>query len=112
MRWGRFAYLILVALRASARPAVRAKGLAGFEVECHDSWPMAQEDLSIPRQLPAAPKILRDGSNTRSTWRFNALMTPIRANIVGPPNSATSIRPSIAACHSGVNSKRLRHIRF
>jgi hypothetical protein len=22
--------------------------------------------------------------NTRSTWRFNALMTPMRANIVGP----------------------------
>jgi hypothetical protein len=25
-----------------------------------------------------------DGSNTRSTWRFNARITPIRANIVWP----------------------------
>jgi hypothetical protein len=28
-------------------------------------------------------------------------MTPIRANIVGPFRSATSISASIAACHSG-----------
>jgi hypothetical protein len=28
---------------------------------------------------------LRDELNVRSTFRFNALMTPIRANIVGPP---------------------------
>jgi hypothetical protein len=28
-------------------------------------------------------------------------MTPIRANIVGPPSVATSITLSIAACHSG-----------
>ena len=27
-------------------------------------------------------------------------MTPIRANIVGPPSVATRIRASIAACHS------------
>jgi len=27
---------------------------------------------------------------------------PKRANIIGPPDSATSIRLSIAACHSGV----------
>jgi hypothetical protein len=27
-------------------------------------------------------------------------MTPICANIVGPPDSATSIKASIAACHS------------
>ncbi len=33
--------------------------------------------------------------------RFNARMIPMRANIVGPPNSATSISASIAACHSG-----------
>jgi len=33
---------------------------------------------------------LRDESNTRSTWRFNALMMPMRANFGGPPNSATS----------------------
>jgi len=27
-------------------------------------------------------------------------MTPIRANIVGPPDVATRIKASIAACHS------------
>src|SRR5437879_10796523 len=30
-------------------------------------------------------------------------MTPIRANIVGPSVSATRIRASIAACHSGAS---------
>jgi hypothetical protein len=39
---------------------------------------------------------LRDGSNTRSTWRFNALMMPILASIVGPPDVATRFRVSIA----------------
>jgi hypothetical protein len=47
---------------------------------------------------------LRSGLKTRSTLRFKAGMTPIRANIVGPPSVATSISASIAACHSGVNS--------
>jgi pimeloyl-ACP methyl ester carboxylesterase len=37
----------------------------------------------------------RDALKTRSTWRFNALMTPMRANIVGPPSVATKIRASI-----------------
>jgi hypothetical protein len=37
-------------------------------------------------------------------FRFNARMTPIRASIVGPPSVAISIKASIAACHSGVNS--------
>jgi hypothetical protein len=32
--------------------------------------------------------------------RFKALMTPMRANIVGPPSVATKISASIAACHS------------
>jgi hypothetical protein len=36
-----------------------------------------------------------------TTFRFKALMTPMRANIVGPPSVATRIRASIAACHSG-----------
>ena len=40
--------------------------------------------------------------NTSSTWRFNARIMPIRANIVGPSNSATRIKASMAACHSGV----------
>jgi hypothetical protein len=40
----------------------------------------------------------RDGSNTRSTWRFNARITPIRANIGGPLCSATGN----SACHRGL----------
>ena len=35
------------------------------------------------------------------TWWFNARMIPMRANIAGPPRSATTIKASIAACHSG-----------
>jgi hypothetical protein len=46
---------------------------------------------------------LREGLNVRSTFQFNALMTPIRANIVGPPSVATRIGASIAACHSAVS---------
>ena len=30
--------------------------------------------------------VLAIGLNTRSTWRFNARMMLMRANIVGPPN--------------------------
>src|SRR5437667_9215747 len=43
---------------------------------------------------------LREGLNSRTWPRFNARMTPIRANIVGPPDVATRIKASIAACHS------------
>jgi hypothetical protein len=34
-------------------------------------------------------------------------MTPIRANIVGPSCSATSMSASIAACHSGASCSSL-----
>jgi hypothetical protein len=37
-------------------------------------------------------------------------MTPIRANIVGPPDVATRIRASIAACHSGASCSPLRKL--
>jgi hypothetical protein len=43
---------------------------------------------------------LRSGLKTRSTWRFRARMTPMRANIVGALSVTTSIKASIAACHS------------
>src|ERR1700722_141090 len=35
------------------------------------------------------------------TWRFSALMTPMRDIMVGPFFSATRIKTSIAVCHSG-----------
>src|SRR5258707_2242004 len=35
--------------------------------------------------------------------RFRALMTPTRASIVGPPDVATRIKASIAACHSAAS---------
>src|SRR5205823_14602349 len=44
---------------------------------------------------------LRDGLNSRTRRRFNAFMTPIRANIVGPSSSTTNINASMAASHSG-----------
>src|SRR5450631_2701753 len=43
---------------------------------------------------------LRDESNSRSMFRFKALMIPMRAIMAGPFFSATRIRHSIAACHS------------
>jgi hypothetical protein len=54
-------------------------------------------------RFPQCLSSLRDVSNSRSTWRFNALMTPMRANIGGPSCSATSNSASIAACHSSVS---------
>jgi hypothetical protein len=58
---------------------------------------------SIPRQLPAAPMMLLPVRIERALdVAVNARLMPIRANIVRPPGSATSIRLSIAACHSAV----------
>ncbi len=45
---------------------------------------------------------LQSRSNSRTWQRFNARMTPMRANIVGPPDVATRIKASIAAYHSAV----------
>jgi hypothetical protein len=47
------------------------------------------------------------GLNTRSRWRFKARMIPMRANIVGPPDVATRIKASIAACHSWASCSTL-----
>ena len=44
--------------------------------------------------------LLRAELKSRMWPRFNACITPIRPNIVGPLSS-TSISVSIAACHSG-----------
>src|SRR5882724_7994772 len=43
---------------------------------------------------------LRDGLNTRSTFRFSARIIPMRAIMVGPLSSTTRSRASTAACHS------------
>ena len=37
-------------------------------------------------------------------------MTPMRANIVGPPSVATRIKASIAACHSAARVLRFRQL--
>jgi hypothetical protein len=42
-----------------------------------------------------------DSLNSRTWPRFKARMTPIRANIIEPPRSATRISAAMAACHSG-----------
>src|SRR5882672_6369058 len=43
---------------------------------------------------------LREGLSSRTTCRFSALMTPMRAIMVGPLSSTTRSRASTAACHS------------
>jgi hypothetical protein len=50
---------------------------------------------------------LRSGLNTRSTFRFNACMTPMRANIAGPSCSATNNSACIASCHSSTSCSAL-----
>jgi hypothetical protein len=56
----------------------------------------------IPRQLPTCPvRAFPVGVEHALDVRFNARMTPIRANIFGPPSSTTSISAWIAVCHSG-----------
>jgi hypothetical protein len=73
----------------------------------------------MPREVidpaPACGQRLsfRDGLNTRSTWRFNALMMPMRANIGGPSCSAAwavadqnrFINRSAAKCASASEAK-------
>src|SRR5881275_2674462 len=55
----------------------------------------------ISFQLASGPmRIFARGVKLANVPQFNARMTPIRANIVGPPDVATRIKASIAACHS------------
>ena len=65
-----------------------ARGTVGHRLSVHhdgSNWP---------------PCVLRAELKSRTWPRFNACITPIRPNIVGPLSS-TSISVSIAACHSG-----------
>ncbi len=50
----------------------------------------------IPHQFPQFVSF-RDGSNSRSTCRFNALMMSMRAIMVGPLSPTTGGRASTAA---------------
>ena len=43
---------------------------------------------------------LRDGLNTRSTFRFSARIIPMRAIMVGRPSSTTRSRALTAVCHA------------
>jgi hypothetical protein len=43
-----------------------------------------KEKVMTGRTMMVLASAFRDGSNTRSMWRFSARITPIRANIVGP----------------------------
>src|SRR5258707_1520025 len=50
--------------------------------------------------------LVKCGLRAGSYWAtgiFKARMTPMRANIVGPPDVATRINASIAACHSAAS---------
>jgi hypothetical protein len=62
----------------SARPF-----LLGFSLPAHAS----RFSLRFPQW-----ESFRSGLNVLTTLRFNALMMPIRANIVGPPNVTTRTR--------------------
>jgi hypothetical protein len=56
----------------------------------------------VPLQLSLAPtRVFARRIEFALTCRLSAFMTPIRANIVGPPFSATSNSASTALCHSG-----------
>ena len=56
--------------------------LAGVDVDQHGHWSL----LSFLRPQCGS---FREGLNSRTWPRFNARMTPMRANIVGPRNSTT-----------------------
>jgi hypothetical protein len=56
----------------------------------------------VPLQLSLAPmRVFAQRIEFALTCRLSAFMTPIRANIVGSPFSATSNSASTALCHSG-----------
>jgi hypothetical protein len=60
--------------------------------------------LLIPRQLAPSPMmIFAVRIELALDVAVQSLMTPIRANIVGPPSVATRIRASMAACHSAAS---------
>jgi hypothetical protein len=67
--------------------------LARIDVDQHGHW-------SLLSFLGPQWCFFPDSVNSRTLPRFNACMTPIRANIVGPLRD-TSISTSIAVCHSG-----------
>jgi hypothetical protein len=61
-----------------------------------------REGLFVSLKFTFSPMcVLAIGIEHAIDVRFSARMTPIRANIVGPPSVATRIKASIAACHSG-----------
>jgi hypothetical protein len=77
--------LITVAAPIAARSAPAPAGGAGW----HDH-----------RVIRTAFETFRRGAGAAfGSCRFNARITPIRANIGGPSRSATSISAAIAACH-------------
>ena len=67
-------------------------------------YPTDNPSSSIPRQLPPSPmRVLPRRIELPFDATMFARITPIRANIVGPPLSATSNSASVAACHSSAS---------
>jgi hypothetical protein len=52
----------------------------------------------------ASMRVLARSIKLRTTFRFNALMMPTRANIVGPPSAATILRGSAKTFHRTASS--------
>jgi hypothetical protein len=73
-------------------------------LECHGGGRLF---IPLQLQLPLSPVHSLRSVNVRSKFRFNAFMTPMRANIAGPSFSATSNSACMAACHSSASCSAL-----
>jgi hypothetical protein len=56
------------------------------------------QDIEKNTEIKKWPDVEAEG-----TWRLSSRLTPVRTNIVGPPNVAARIKASIAACHSAAS---------
>jgi hypothetical protein len=73
----------------------RKNEAGGLSRKSEGSARLSRLILRFPQSLS-----LRSVLNTRSTWRFKARMTTMRAIMIGPLSSTTRSRASTAACHS------------
>jgi hypothetical protein len=85
---------------SARRPSATSASPEKRFVESDRRRPPSLGPSSVSLELPPPQWVsFRDGSNTRSTFRFNARMTPIRASIVDHPRSAAYVSTSAAGPH-------------
>jgi hypothetical protein len=70
---------------------------------CLQGWPQIHANESAIRLIAGCFRFFTFTQSGDRPPRFNARMIPIRANIVGPPDVATRIKASMAACHSAAS---------